>query len=411
MLSPHSSLRFADLRLLHYHNPEQWLSHGQRVATTYSARAALYQLCRALVSKRSKGDVILLPAFHCATLVEAVVRAGLRPLFYRICPDLTIDYADLIEKSRRGVVAVLVIHYYGFPADLGPLIAEQRSGAGWFLIEDCAHSFIDATSLNLNGSGGDFAVFSFYKLLPMQVGGGLRINLKDFSFNAETRSLSIKDALVLTKRLAEEVIDNLDDGIFKRTYSRLERRRVARRQLRRRTGIVPKFETAETLPPVTSQHAIYGFSERLAESRLPWMARAIFGMCDLSGMVAARRSNYQLWTMELHEQVGIIPLLPRLLASVCPWAYPVRIRDRSQWDQRMRAQEVPLFTFGESLHPTVYESDPATLRDALELSNELLSFGVHQGLTGDQIRLASRVVNYSLRGRQGAGRATGAAAR
>jgi perosamine synthetase len=394
MLNPHPSLCLADLRPLRYRDPARWLWSRHRVLTCYNARAALYQLCHALPRERSR--CILLPAFHCISIVEAVLRAGFTPLYYRIRPDLTIDYEDLIAKSRRGVAAVLVIHYGGFPADLEPLLAEKRSGAEWLLIEDCAHSFVDASTGELTGGQGEFAIFSFYKLLPMHVGGGIRINVDGFAFHAADRPLGFKEGLILAKRLVEEVIDNAPESFISRVYTGLERMRVQRRL--RRLGTV-STQPAEPLAVGSSSAGavdLHPFSQELAVTRLPLMSRRIMGMSDLRAMIDSRRNNYQIWVDELDEQHSIHKIYPRIPANVCPWAFPVRMRERSLWDHRLRARNVPLFTFGETLHRTVYESDMATVRDAVTLSNEVLMLGVHQGLAADKVRAAAQLINQCL---------------
>jgi perosamine synthetase len=397
MLNAHPSLRLADLMLHRYRDPLRGLCEGQNVTTAFNARAALYRLCCALRQTEQQHRVVLLPAFHCTTVVDAVIRAGFRPVFYRIRPDLTIDYADLIAKTRLGVTAVLVIHYCGFPADLKPLLAERQSGAKWHLIEDWAHSFVDAATMQLTGGIGDFAVFSFYKLLPMQVGGGLRINVKDFSIDPASRRIGFRDGTVLTKRLFEQVVNNLGDGVIKRAYAKAERIRVARKLGARRTISPARAQTPESVAAAGVPDAQYAFSARQAETRLPWIARLVFGVSDLRSIATSRSTNYQSWSEYLIEQRGLEKIFPQLPGNVCPWAYPVRLPDRANWDQLLRAQNVPLFTFGETLHPTVHETDSATLRDALMLSRELLLLGVHQGLALEQIRRASTIVNWSLR--------------
>jgi hypothetical protein len=80
-VNAHPTLRWRDIDLP---RPE-WaaLSNGRvRFHYTYNARAALYQLL--LSMPRSGRDVVLLPAFHCTTVVEPALR-GPRPEFLRGC--------------------------------------------------------------------------------------------------------------------------------------------------------------------------------------------------------------------------------------------------------------------------------------------------------------------------------------
>ncbi len=176
MLSPHPVLRIRDCSF--GRKRVHALFDQTRVEMAYSARSALYQLC-VEVRGRTRARSILMPGFHCASIVEAVVRAGFQPIFYRIRRDLSIDYEDLFSKVHRDVALILVIHYFGFPADISPLLRERKQ-LPCYLVEDWAHSFLRGSSLRLRGELGDFALFSFYKLLPMHVDGGIRINRDDF---------------------------------------------------------------------------------------------------------------------------------------------------------------------------------------------------------------------------------------
>src|SRR5262249_33441033 len=90
-----------------------------RLFLTYNARGALFQLLRAFPDGRQKP--ILLPAFHCDTVVEPVLRAGYEVIFYRVRRDLSMDYEDIASKMSRGVAAIVVINYCGFPVDLAPM--------------------------------------------------------------------------------------------------------------------------------------------------------------------------------------------------------------------------------------------------------------------------------------------------
>lgn len=380
MINPHATLRRKDVRPFQYSDPNGFLFGDNLVRTTYNARAALYQLFRGLDVEPERRTV-LLPAFHCTTVVEAVVRAGYRPVYFRIRPDLSIDFDDLFRKAAAGVAAVLAIHYFGFPADIAPLVEARRRGAQWFLIEDWAHSFLKGSTLQLTGELGDFSVYSFYKLVPSHVGGGYRVNV-DASFESSSHPVGSRDVLILCKRLIEELIENSSSGSIKRLYVAVER---ARASMRKR----PVGQT----PDEPSNQQQYPTRNDLLSAELPALSRWILGMCDLTKMVSKRQANYRLWTANLQERPGLQKLYPQLPDDVCPWAYPVLLTERSQLDYRMRRDNVPLFTFGETLHPTVYDGDSDTVNDAVYLANTLLMFGVHQGLAEHQLLSAAQTVN------------------
>ena len=65
--------------------------------------------------------------------------------------------------------AILVNHEFGFPCE----DMQRFKLYGLPIIEDFAHSFLSANSDRTAGSAGDYLVFSFSKIFPIQVGGML----------------------------------------------------------------------------------------------------------------------------------------------------------------------------------------------------------------------------------------------
>ena len=105
---------------------------------TTSGRAALFQALRALALPA--GSAVLVPTYHCPTMVAPVVHAGLRPVFYGLDEDAAPRLQALDAAALAGVRALLVAHYFGRPRSLE---AERRwcDERGIALIEDCAHCF------------------------------------------------------------------------------------------------------------------------------------------------------------------------------------------------------------------------------------------------------------------------------
>ena len=138
---------------------------------TFNGRGALLRAFTE-VAALPRGKKVLVPAFHCPSAIAPALFAGLDPVFYRIRRDLTIDYEDVLAKADLAVSAILVIHFFGVAPDLTPLEPLRRTGT--VFIEDCSHSFLQANPVCLAGSpASDYRVFSFWKLAPSGVGGGL----------------------------------------------------------------------------------------------------------------------------------------------------------------------------------------------------------------------------------------------
>ncbi|MCX6279311.1 MAG: DegT/DnrJ/EryC1/StrS family aminotransferase [Bacteroidetes bacterium] len=82
-----------------------------------------------------------------------------------------------IDKNTR---VILVNHEFGFPFEE---IADMRK-YNLPIIEDCAHSFFSTDQQGLIGKVGDFVIYSFPKIFPVQT-GGLLVSKNSISATAE----------------------------------------------------------------------------------------------------------------------------------------------------------------------------------------------------------------------------------
>jgi perosamine synthetase len=355
---------------------------------TYNARGALYQLLRTM--PRCGRDTILLPAFHCTTVVEPTVRAGWKVRFYHIRQDLSLDLEDLSRQLAGDVAAILVIHFLGFPTPLDEILQLGRKYS-CYLIEDWAHSFLQGPTPHVPTLQGDFAVFSFYKHVPSFAGGGLRLNTPLQWSLARPASVGWRQTAVIGKRLLEQVIDNSPDHPMKTALQKLEEWRVRRWQVKR---------SAARVGEEAAQESAYAFSEKLAMAGIPWLSRTVLEGESWTSVFEARQRNYKL----LAQNIGDYPLFrrfhPTLPPDVCPWAFPVWLPRRSEHDFQLRALGVPLFTFGEVLHPLMNDlSSEDAYKDARALSQHLLLLSVHQNLELADMERTAQIVNDFYKGR------------
>ena len=134
------------------------------------ARHALWHGLRA--AGLEPGDEVLTPAYHCGAEVEAVARAGLRVVFYEAADDLQPDPDELENLLGPRARALLLIHYFGFPQNVGHWRG-WCDDHGLLLIEDCAHALNAESGGRPVGSLADVAIFSFAKTLPLPDGAAL----------------------------------------------------------------------------------------------------------------------------------------------------------------------------------------------------------------------------------------------
>ena len=132
-----------------------------------SGTAALYVSLRALGI--GAGDEVLVPAFVCASVLQAVHTAGATPRFVDCDPaTFNIDPADARRKVGGSTRAIIVAHLFGLPADLDPLLE-----LGPPVIEDCAQTLGASYKGRPVGAFGKISTCSFYatKLLAAGEGG------------------------------------------------------------------------------------------------------------------------------------------------------------------------------------------------------------------------------------------------
>jgi dTDP-4-amino-4,6-dideoxygalactose transaminase len=122
------------------------------------------------------GDAVIVPAYICYSTVEPMIAAGYRIFYIDVGHDLQLNPARAAELAEAsGAKALLLVHYFGFPASFEPLATALRKH-GVRIIEDCCHSFLTRIGGKVIGLQGDAAIYSMRKTLPVPDGGALRLN-------------------------------------------------------------------------------------------------------------------------------------------------------------------------------------------------------------------------------------------
>jgi dTDP-4-amino-4,6-dideoxygalactose transaminase len=137
------------------------------------------------------GDEVIVPANTFVATAEAVCRAGARPRFVDVLPDtLEIDPDAVAAAVRPDTAAVVAVHMFGQPADMGRLQAVTRRHC-LTLIEDAAQAHGARFGGRRAGSLGVAAAFSFYPGKNLgALGDGGAVVSDDPSLTARVRSLA-----------------------------------------------------------------------------------------------------------------------------------------------------------------------------------------------------------------------------
>lgn len=143
-----------------------------------SGRSALLTLLQAFGIRQE--DEVLLQAFTCAAVPNAILWAGAKPVYVDIEKEtLNLDINDLEAKITPCSKAVIVQHTFGLPAKVSE-VAQIAQKHNLIVIEDCAHALGAQYQGKRVGSFGDAAFFSFGrdKVVSSVFGGKAVINSK-----------------------------------------------------------------------------------------------------------------------------------------------------------------------------------------------------------------------------------------
>lgn len=148
-----------------------------------SGRSALYAILHC--SDIGKGDEVIIQAFTCVAVPNAIIATGAMPIYVDIDSTLTIDPGDLETKITKKTKAIIVQHTFGIPTNMDVILSiAQKYKIP--IIEDVAHTIGGEYKRKKLGTIGDAAIFSFGR---------------EKAFSSVFGGMAITNDLVLGKKL------------------------------------------------------------------------------------------------------------------------------------------------------------------------------------------------------------------
>ena len=121
---------------------------------------ALYIALRALGVKA--GDEVVVPAISWISTASVVTQSGGRVVFCDVDPATnTMSIEDLGNKITENTVGIILVHLYGHPCDLDPILKFANAHKIW-IVEDCAQAHLTKYNGKNVGTFGAISTFSFY---------------------------------------------------------------------------------------------------------------------------------------------------------------------------------------------------------------------------------------------------------
>lgn len=135
------------------------------------------------------GDEVIMPSFTIISCVMQIVRNGARPVLIDCDPRTwNMDVQAIERKITPKTKAIMVVHIYGLPVDMDPLLA-LAAKYNLKVIEDAAEMHGQTYKGKPCGSFGDLSTFSFYPNKHITTGEGGMIVTDSDELAEQCRSL------------------------------------------------------------------------------------------------------------------------------------------------------------------------------------------------------------------------------
>ncbi len=322
------------------------------------------------------GDEVLVPAYHCSSMIAPIVNAGATPIFYRITPSMMVDIEDVQEKLTPKSRALLVTHYFGFPQPLPQLRAFCDSHE-LLLLEDCAHSFFGEVDGQPLGSYGDYAIGSLMKFFPVFDGGCLtskRHNLDGQSLTSGGKGFELQSFLNVLERsfqfkrlIALKWVLLLPISIKNHLWSWLKKDRQNR---------------GKTTPnaPVASSGG-FDFDPNWIHINSTFTSKKLVKTLSLGHIAKKRRNNFTYLANALGSSELFRPLIKNLNENVVPYVFPLIVDCPDPGFYKLRSAGVPLMRWE-------FQWDGVNMKTcevSHRYSRQLIQVPCHQSLSQEEM--------------------------
>jgi perosamine synthetase len=351
------------------------LDHEQLVYTT-SGRASILLAMEHLGV--GPGVQVLMPTYHCPTMIAPVDELGAQTVFYPVTTSGAPDMQWLKRLDSRDVKVMLAAHFFGLPQPMAA-IRQWCDERGIALIEDCAHALFGQSEGRPIGRWGNVAIGSLTKFLPVPEGGCWVSNQPKLS----APTLTPTGGMVHIKA----AVDILDVGVvYQRLWGVNALLRGALTVMRRlRPGTV-SAAPSKPLPMMSDDEgqAMDGFTidSTLAHRELSSPSRWVSQTAPRERNVTSRRRNYELFSRLFPANAALRPLFPELPEHSAPYVFPLWVQNPDPGYAQLRAMQFPVSRW-DRLWPGV----PVMPSDTgIGWSHHVLQLACHQDLRETDVR-------------------------
>lgn len=349
-------------------------------AFTTSGRSAIYQ---ALLQLRlPAGAVVLVPTYHCPTMVAPVLLAGLEPAYFGIRGDGLPDVQHIDPALAGQARAMLVSHYFGLAQSLHE-VRQWCDAHGIALIEDCAHCYFGQAGERPIGAWGDYSTASLSKFFPVPEAGLLGSAQHRFDLgHLQGQGM---------KAQVKGVVDVLETAA---NHRRLGGFNVLLDML---FSLKRKARETVAAPAAPAADASTDFMRGADMARIglrPLLASRLIGRLLPRGQIIAQRArNFRRFAQLLADLPGGRPLFSQPSQPTAPYVFPFWVDDADRIYHALRAEGVPVFRWDR-----LWPGTPSLPHDVgADWSCHVLQLLCHQDLSANDIDYAAQRVAHALR--------------
>lgn len=282
----------------------------------------------------SSEDPVLIPAYHCGSMVEPAIWLKTNVLFYQLDEDLTPNInhiRELIQHNIKPVNTIVVTHFFGFVQPLHEL-SNLCKEFNINLVEDCAHAYYGSSNGAMSGTVGDYAIASQRKFFPVSDGGGLidnTYNKKQVNLNR----VSIKTEIKLLYNCFENAALYNQLGWFGNIINRINSKR---------NNSAPNSKSK-----VEKKKSFLWFVPEVINNAGGRVSKYTIHFSAHKKIIECRRKNYQYLLIKLNELEGVEPLYKKLNEETVPYMFPLIINEPSQYFAALKERGVPIWRWEE----------------------------------------------------------------
>lgn len=305
-------------------------------------------------------DTVLVPAYHCMSMIEPVLWLGARVKFYQVdknlCPFINFQQ----NSDLQDVKAVIIPHFFGFMQDITKL-CDYFNKLGIAVIEDCAHAFFGERDGKNAGESGDYSITSTVKFFPGTEGGVLysaRHALPDLKLTKRSLYQQLKAA----KNIVEQC----------QLYHSPKKRTAAQQQK-------PLGETSQEMDELcyVSKSKLNYLDPQKISVPLSWADSLVLNKTSHDWIVEQRRENYQYLAGLLKGLNNATLIFPDLLPGTVPYVLPLLIHKPELHFSRLKIAGVPLWRWEELIVNDCPISNDYRLK--------LIQLPIHQSLSTNEL--------------------------